>query len=91
MTLKISSTTIKFEGEWVNVSHSVGESGDVHHNSLNYSFVSFVAIGDINNSAVQPPNPLGVLVFISELNTLNLLHNFQHDISWDNQPLSGRT
>lgn len=78
MTLKISSTTIKFEGEWVSVSHSVGtrarKAGGVQHASLIIPLFSLRPDRrDINNSK---SNPQGVLVFMSDLNAFSLLHNF---------------
>lgn len=78
MTLKISSTTIKFEGKWVSVSHSVGMSarktGSAQHARLIIPLFPFCPDRrDINNSK---SNPRGVLVFMSDLNAFSLLHNF---------------
>lgn len=78
MTLKISSTTIKFEGLWVSVSLSVGtracKRGGARHASLIILlFPVHPDLRDINNSE---SNPRGVLVFMSDLNAFSLLHNF---------------
>lgn len=78
MTLKISSTTIKFEGEWVSGSHSVGTrarktAGAQHASLIIPLFPLRPDQRDINNSK---SNPRGVLVFMSDLNTFSLLHNF---------------
>lgn len=78
MTLKISSTTIKFEGERASVSHSVGtrvrETGGEQHAGLIIPlFPLRPDRRDINNSK---SNPRGALVFMFDLNAFSLLHNF---------------
>lgn len=76
MTLKISSTTIKFEGE--RVSHSVGSkvrtTGAMQDGAIIIPLFPFGPDWrDLNNSK---SNPRGVLVFMSDLSAFNLLHNF---------------
>lgn len=78
MTLKISSTTIKFEGEWASVSQSAGtrvcEAGGEQHAGLIIPlFPPRPDRTDINNSK---SNPRGALVFMFDLNAFSLLHNF---------------
>lgn len=78
MTLKISSTTIKFEGEWASVSHSAGtrtrRAGSARHATLIIPlFPLRPDRRDVNNTE---SNPRGVLVFMSDLNAFSLLHNF---------------
>lgn len=88
MTLKISSTTIKFEGEWASVSQSVGTRAWRRQRAPrrpNYFFVSSPSRS--GGHKYSKSNPRGVPVLLLDLNAFSLLHNFA---GWHLMGSSGR-